>query len=202
MDAMNDTKALLQKIAALRLRLDQASTRTTLAQASPATLKEKVQQGAWHNTLLTATLAAAAADDKPLMPLPPRLTARAARLLQQGRELLHDLRTLADETILPEDSRDNLTGLHSETCAMLDCVLPSAAAMPATPGEQLRHCEGLEGTLEAVRERLEILQSGIDLRREETQLLDGFAQGLGRLAGGMKTSTQELQTLAERLRRE
>ncbi|MBI3411272.1 MAG: HD domain-containing protein [Planctomycetes bacterium] len=207
---MNDTKALLQKIAALRLRLDQAqgptrtAAKTGSTQTAPAqaTLEERVQQGAWHNSLLTATLAAAPVEEKPQTPLPPRLTARAARLLKQGRELLHDLRTLADEAILPEDPRDSLTGLHAEACAMLDSVLRCAAAMPATPGEQLRHCEGLEGTLEAVRERLDILQAGIDLRRDETQLLDGFAQVLGRLAIGMKTPMHGFQTLAERLHRE
>lgn len=215
---MNDTKALLQKIAALRLRLDQAQspTRTAVtdgaanaapvkaapAQTAQARLEEKVQQGAWHNSLLTATLAAAPVEEKPQTPLPPRLTARAARLLKNGRELLHDLRTLADDAILPEDPRDSLTGLHSETCAMLDSVLRSATSMPATPGEQLRHCEGLEGTLESVRDRLDILQAGIDLRRDEIQMLDSFSQEIGKLALGMKTAMQGVQTLAQRIHRE
>jgi len=34
-------------------------------------------------------------------PLPPRLTGAPARVLKQGRDLLHELRALADEAILP-----------------------------------------------------------------------------------------------------
>jgi HD-GYP domain-containing protein (c-di-GMP phosphodiesterase class II) len=206
-NAMNDTKALLQKIAALRVRLDQAQSlaRPAVSEGQQAaTLEDAVQQGAWHNTLLTDALPTAAIQDKPAgeTPMPPRLTARGARVLKLGRELLHELRALADETVLPADPADPVTSLHFETSAMLDAVLRSMTNMSAGPGAQLRLCEGLEGILDAVRERLGILHAAIEQRRQEKQLLDGFADLLSSLAAGETVQPHGFQVLAEQIRSE
>src|SRR5262245_18411514 len=136
---MSDTKELLQKIAALRLRLDQAQglmreasaaagaaavgasavgasaagASTAAPSASAVALEEKVQRGGWHNTLLDVALRGAEPGEKPA--LPTRLTQRGARLVHRARELLQQLKALADDPILPTAAGDPLADLHRAT---------------------------------------------------------------------------------------
>src|SRR5437867_4016391 len=106
MDSMSDAKELMQKIASLRLRLDQAQgaireANTTAAAAlvpssdAVAALEQKVQRGGWHNTLLDSALRAAEGIEKPA--LPSRLTMRGARLVQHARDLLQQLKALVED---------------------------------------------------------------------------------------------------------
>lgn len=202
---MNDTKALLQKISALRLRLDEAQrlANPTTGGRGAATLEEQVQHGGWHNTLIASALESVQEEKQvERFPLPPRLTARAARVLKQGRELLHELRALADDTILPADPFDPITSLHMETCAMLEAVLRGAATLPAEISAQLRLSQGLDASLETVRERLAVLHAAIARRRQDTELLEGFADLLTRLAAGQKVQPRGFQVLADKIVRD
>ena len=99
---MGDTQVLLSKISALRQRLEQAqglardadSAAAALVHMAPgepvalrdtfAALERKVADGARQTAMIAETFRPSAADG----PLPVRLTARAIRLLQQGRRLL------------------------------------------------------------------------------------------------------------------
>src|SRR5207247_138223 len=97
---MSDTKDILRKIAALRQRLDQAQAPVRepaaalaadeQASDSLARVEQKVAIGARHDALIDAVLrpvAVALPPERETSAAPPRLTARAARLLHHGRHL-------------------------------------------------------------------------------------------------------------------
>ena len=68
---MTDTKELLQKIAALRMRLNtSAEPSASTGAADPlAAIEDKLQRGAAHNTLIESSLhAAGSSEPAPTMP--------------------------------------------------------------------------------------------------------------------------------------
>src|SRR5260370_37885540 len=94
---MTDTKELLQKIAALRMRLNTSAepSASTGAVDPLAAIEDKLQRGAAHNTLIESSLhAAGSSEPAPTMHAPLRVTERGARLLAQARELLQGLRRI------------------------------------------------------------------------------------------------------------
>src|SRR5205823_1858444 len=118
-------------------------------------LERKVAAGARQHVLLDAGLrqltpgpAGAGAS------LPAQLTARAARLLRRGGELLGQLRALGEEPLLQRDEDDPVGVLYRETVAMTDTVLRTVQAFPEVPSAQIRLCEGLEVILGVVADRL------------------------------------------------
>src|SRR5262245_6033544 len=135
---MNDAKQLLEKIASLRLRLDQAQGMaqgmTAAAQAltnqakDAAALEAKVERGNWHNTLIDSALRSAEAGEKPA--LPSRLTLRGARLVQRARDLLQELKALAEDPILERDERDPLAALHRPRAGLIADVQRTVQGFP------------------------------------------------------------------------
>lgn len=199
---MSDAKQLLQKIASLRMRLDQGVPRlgAPAAAGGTASIEEQVRLGAWHNHLLDASLRTpdAGADG----PLPSRLTARGARVLRQSRELLHALRALADDPILHGDEDDPLALLHHDCAALLEVVLRGVQAFPPVPSVQLRLCEGLEVVLSRVEEQMAVLRTALTHRRNEQERIDYLAELLRRLAVGQSVGLGPLQALADRVAEE
>jgi HD-GYP domain-containing protein (c-di-GMP phosphodiesterase class II) len=195
--AMTDTKELLQKIAALRMRLN------TSAEPAPATsaedpvraVAEKVERGAVHNTLIESTLRSAEATE-PALPPTLRLTARGARLLRKGREVLHALRQIADEPAYQEaEETDALGAWHHEATALIEVVLRTAQAFPPAVSGQLRLCDGLDVILAEAEERLARLTGKLDQRRRESARIDELADYLRALAVKNPVSLTPLQAL-------
>src|SRR5437016_1954320 len=97
--AMTDTKELLQRIAALRMRLhtDAEPTASSRTPDPLHAIESKVHSGAVHNGLIESSLRSA---DRSVAAAPSpatlRLTGRGARLLRKGHELLQALRKIAD----------------------------------------------------------------------------------------------------------
>src|SRR5206468_7755546 len=126
-------------IAALRVRLDEAQHHCQEQAASGSSgeqgeeakatlvLKEKVGAGAWHNKSLDETLRQVSGDAA-RAPLPPKLTARGARLLNRGRELLQQLKEMLEDPLLTVDAHDPLTLLHVDIASMLDVLLRTVQA--------------------------------------------------------------------------
>jgi hypothetical protein len=200
--AMRNTKELLQKIAALRQHVGPQPAAPG-HETSPATdpaeaLKEKVEQGTWHNRLIDRTLRAAGSTAA-AAPLPIQLTASAQRLLLKGRSLLQALRELANEPAVLGDPQGPFAMLHARAAAMLDSVLRAVQAFPPSPSEQLRLCEGLEGILEAAEEHVATLGAGLNHRRGELERIVYLAEILRRLAGGQPVALPPLQALADTL---
>ncbi len=184
---MSDTKELLRKIAALRTRISQPV-------AATATLDEKVQQSARNNLLLERTLTPPA---EKAGPLPTRLTARGARLLQQSRDSLQTLRGLADDPLLLGDAGETLPSLHAECVALLDVVLRAVQSFPDSASVQLRQCEGLEAVLRQAETKIGVLHAALAYRRRETQRIDALADVMRRMATGQPIEMNALQNLAD-----
>lgn len=209
---MSDTQAILQKIAALRQRLDQAQglVRDASAEAERlqhetadpvGQLEQRVATGAWHNALLDSAAREAAPDRGPA-PLPRRLTARGARLLHRGRDLLHELRSLADEPLVNNAPPDSLSDMYHETAAMLDTVLRTVPAFPEAPSVQARMCDGLHGVLGVVADRLALLRASVAVGRQHLQQIQDLSDFLENLAAGRKLDLDALKPLAQELQQE
>ena len=200
---MTDTKEILKKIAALRLRLDQAKTtgrQSTVHEVQPAVLEEMVVTGTRHSSLLDGTLRQISNETTSVMPA--RLTARGARLLKRGRDLLHQLREMLEDPLLRAADDDPLTELHVEIASMLDVLLRTVQAFPPSAGAQLRLCEGLEAAQEVIEERLGVLNAGLTHRRRETGLLDQLADLFRKLGAGQNINPQGILLIVEELRKD
>ncbi len=208
---MNDTQVILRKLAALRQRLDQAQGLMRDASATAALLEQqthdplenleaKVAQGARHNALIEGSIrelpgTAPAAEPAPV---PRRLSARGARLLQRARDLLGQLRHLAEEPLLQNDS-DALAKLYRETAAMLDTVLRTVQAFPEAPSAQARLCDGLEAVLEVVSQRLSLLHASLQDRQRQANQVHRLAELLEALVRGDAPPLEAFRTLADEL---
>jgi len=204
---MSDAKELMQKIASLRLRLDQAQALMreagAAAPAQPgdaAALEQKVQRGGWHNALLDSALRATESPDKPA--LPSRLTMRAARLVQRARDQLQQLKALDDDPMLPRDQNHPLAELHRTSASMIDSVLRTVQGFPPSASAQLRLSEGLEAILDVVEERSAVIKAGMQLRGQEAGRIDRLADVLRRIVAGQHVSVKLLEQVAEEVRGE
>jgi HD-GYP domain-containing protein (c-di-GMP phosphodiesterase class II) len=198
---MSDTQVLLGKIRALRQRLEQAQGLAGEAGAAAAQLAaqgegaaprlrlltERVAAGLEHQALLDGTirqLADASAPAEPPRVLPVQLTARARRVLERGRDLLVQLRALADdfaddepadEAPAARPAPDPLAVFYRETLAMTETTLRTVQAFPDAPSTQLRLCEGLEAVQGVVAQRLAVLNEAVGRRRREAARVDTLA---------------------------
>jgi hypothetical protein len=201
----SSTEMLLSRIAALRQRLAQteapmpsdSTARVETASGSTDPLQRlqyKVAAGAWQTALIDSTTPVPAET-----PAPVRLTARCARLLQRGRDLLHELRRLAEEPILDKNPGDPLAILYRETVAMIDALLRSVQSVPDAPSAQVRLADGLEIVLGEVGKRIAILRAGLAHRRAEEDKIAGLAELLTNLALGRSLSLHPFTLLANTL---
>ncbi len=209
---MSGTQVLLSRIAALRQQLEQAqspqaeptSLQDTRASASRLRqLEQHVTNGSRQTTLLDSTLrqmnAESSGPDSAV--LPRQLTASARRLLEHGRKLLTQLRSLADTldaTLHPDGSgADPLAEYYRSTAAMADTTLRMVQAFPDAPSAQLRLCQGLEGILDVIDQRVATLTTVVDERRQEAAIVDKLADLLRGLHTGRLTDVQAFIALAE-----
>src|SRR5262245_47620767 len=173
---MTNRQDILRRIAALRARLAKGhglleeadgtaggyvhpdgSDRHPDPQAAEGLVAEvagRIAKSEREASLIDAAMRPLAEEE---LTLPPRLTARAMRLLHQGRNLLVMLRQLAGHKAIRGSEMTPRSRLHRETLAMLETVLRTVQAFPPAPSAQLRLCEGLEAVLEVVAERIKIL---------------------------------------------
>jgi HD-GYP domain-containing protein (c-di-GMP phosphodiesterase class II) len=215
---MTDTQVLLGKIAALRQRLEQAEGLAREAGSAAAALQgrprneggrvwkleRRVASGSDHAALLDGALrqlADASPEGEGAPPLPQQLTARARRVLERSRDLLEQLKTLADAFLstptraIPAD--DPLTAFYRGTCAMTETVLRIVQAFPDSASVQLRLCEGVETIASVVAQRLATLELAVQQRRREADRLETLAGLLSRLADRQPVDVQPFIALAE-----
>jgi HD-GYP domain-containing protein (c-di-GMP phosphodiesterase class II) len=195
---MKDTQELLSKIAALRQQLEQArGTGPARGTGRLWRLEGQVAAGARHSHLLDGALRQLPATPDEAPTLPRQLTARAHRLLLRGRDLLDQLRRMADEPHLAPESADPLAVHYRETAAMADVALRLVQAFPDAPSAQLRLCEGLDVVFGAVAERLAHLQAALARHRQETDRVEVLADFLTGLHAGKLFDVQPFVLLAE-----
>jgi HD-GYP domain-containing protein (c-di-GMP phosphodiesterase class II) len=195
---MTDTKELLQKIAALRMRLDTSGEPAAALEPLRA-IEDKVKRGMAHNTLIEGSLRAGEADrPPPALPTSMRLTGRGGRLLRKGRELLQALRTIAGDMEFQHVGEDDAAArLHHEGLAMIEVLLRTVQAFPPTVSVQLRMCDGLEVVLAEVEERVTLLFGSLAERKRESDRIDELADCLRQLAVNRVVGLAPLQALAD-----
>jgi HD-GYP domain-containing protein (c-di-GMP phosphodiesterase class II) len=196
---MTDTKELLQRIAALRMRLNIGAEPAPAASAQDPlhAVAEKVQRGAVHNTLIESSLRSAEATEPALAPT-LRMTARGARLLRQGRDALQSLRKIADDPAYREVGATEAIGVwHHQATALIEVVLRTAQAFPSAVSAQLRLCEGLEFMLTEVDKRTTLLCDSLAARKREYASIDELAGNLRHLAVNQAVSLTPMQAVAD-----
>jgi HD-GYP domain-containing protein (c-di-GMP phosphodiesterase class II) len=222
---MTDTQALLGKITALRQRLTQAQTLAGEARAAACALAGEEDNPALHLAALERQVAEGgehdAAVDRAVRPLivaagsdgpPPagsrKLTARARRVIERGRDLLGRLRGLADA--FEDDTEaslapgllargEPLARLYRETVALTNTALRSVPLLPDSTAAQMPLCEGLEAILNVVASRLRALTAGVGRHRREAQLVSRLAGILIDLEAGRPVTAALVSALAEEI---
>lgn len=199
---MTETQEILRNIAALRARLDRAHGLMQEAdgganEGEVPTLKGaevKVNKSAREGWLIDSAMRPLSAEGDTL---PPRLTARAMRLLHQGRHLLQGLRKLVEDPAVAKAEASPQGRLHRETAAMLEAVLRTVQSFPPSPSGQLRLCEGLEAVLEVVAERVSVLRCACLNHQKRQGRVDLLARLFRKLTTGQAIRNREWHVLTE-----
>jgi HD-GYP domain-containing protein (c-di-GMP phosphodiesterase class II) len=197
---MSETRMLLQKITALRQRLDQAQGLANEARTAAAALLV----GGEHDLALDAAVRPLTGSSDGAMPR--QLTARARRILERGRDLLGHLRKLAD-TFAPPEAGDRgerssgvpLIHLYRDTVAMIDTALRTVALLPESAATQMHLCRGLEVTLEEVASRLRTLTAGDARLHQQEEQIACLVELLVALDAGQAADAGLFDALADQL---
>jgi HD-GYP domain-containing protein (c-di-GMP phosphodiesterase class II) len=195
---MTDTRELLQKISALRKRLDLGSVPAAPALAAES-LQVRVERGSLHNQLIDNAMRTVAESDPTAPAAPPvRLTARGARLLRKGRDVLQALRTIADDREFGQlEENDPLTHLHREAVAMIEVLMRTVQSFPSAISAQLRMCDGLEVVLGDAEQRITLLCGSMAQRKRELGRINELAGIMTALATHQEVRLPALQALAD-----
>ncbi|HTK75682.1 MAG TPA: HD domain-containing phosphohydrolase [Gemmataceae bacterium] len=208
---MSDTRVLLQRITALRQRLNQAQGMLQEAGAAAAhllaapkspnlteKLEEQVTAGARVQALLDGSLRqiAGVLDGEDGV-RPTQLTTRVRRLLERGRDLVQRLRSLAEDPAMSDDMDDPLVQCVRSATAMLESSMRFVQAFPDAPSAQLRLSEGLDGILAAIADRIGGVAAAVIQRRQDGDRIDTLAQLLAGLAAGSSRTLDPFTALAE-----
>jgi HD-GYP domain-containing protein (c-di-GMP phosphodiesterase class II) len=217
---MSEARALLDTIIALRQQLEQARALAQEARSNsvsvpaqdltgPHRLQElgyQVRLGTSHTWHLDAALRrlTLAESDLEMQSLPSQLTSRARRLLEKGRELIADLRKLADQFALkhatPEQfiaASDPLEAHYRDTIAMTNTALRMIPAFPDAPSAQMQLCEGLEVILKTATQRLEAIRESLSKISQERLKTETLAQLLQDLLDRKPLTIEPFLALAE-----
>lgn len=192
---MTDTRELLNRITAFRQRLDGGAAVVAAGPPTPA-----AEPDGFRRSVLT--LAGADAAD----PLPPQLTQRARDLLGLAKSLLDRQRAFSNDPVIAGLTAASQTGIpdalvayHRETTAVMASAVRMAQSFPESPSVQLKMCNGLEGVLEVVKERLTVQERALALRRTDFTRVDRVAACLTAMNRFQQVNLNVLAGLAEEL---
>ncbi|HUR53211.1 MAG TPA: hypothetical protein VMZ71_03720, partial [Gemmataceae bacterium] len=175
---MSDTRGLLDRISAFRQRLE----------ATPQLVPDAYPVDPLEPTTITSEPEAFRLSLRQLVgpqevdegPVPPQFTARAHRLLQTAKELLDRQKTFTADPLFGGIAADTATTdplipYHRETVAVMDSAVRLAQVFPDSPSVQLKLCDGLDGVLEIVKERLTVQERALAARRADYHRIDRLA---------------------------
>jgi hypothetical protein len=204
---MSDARGLLDRISSFRQRLetvpeafpvdDDDPDGTHLAVAEE--VAETVSEPEAFRHSLRRIVGTPAADEGPA---PAQFTARAHRLLQIAKGLLDRQKAVTTDPVfagLSADADDVLVRYHHETVAVLDSAVRLAQVFPDSPTSQLRMCDGLDGVLEIVKERLTVQERALAKRSADLTRIDRLAAVLTALQNGPLANLAPVVALAEEL---
>lgn len=212
---MSDSRVLLNRISTFRRKLEQMPTLTENdlsreelthleEQAGPdAPLDEQVDLANRQQALLERSMRTLqSTSDAVAEAMPSALTARARRLMEEGRALIAELRPFADEPLLAgpphaSDDIDPLAAFYRELVSMAEVSLRMVVTFPESPSAQMRLSEGLESVIVSIRERLAGLRLAISDRRTDHQRIDTLCGLLLALDRGTKPTLADFARLAQ-----
>src|SRR5262245_292116 len=163
---MSDTRGLLDRITAFRLRLEATKTPVTEAVESGEVVPVVVEAESFRQHL--RQIAPPEVDEGPP---PPQLTDRARGLLLAAKALLARQWAFASDPLfasIAAEGSDPLSPSHQETVAFLESAVRLARTLPDSPSAQLKQCSGLDGLLGVIRERLDVQERALSHRRNDT----------------------------------
>ena len=177
---MSESQAVRGKIAALREKLEP---------------KPVVPSGSAAGT---ARAAQPAGPSTSTASGPRQLIPRARTILEQSRELLQRLRTLADGLGQGQADGEVLHRQHyREASAMLELLPRVVQTFPDGASAQMRLCEGLEGMLVSVAERIAQLGDAAAENRLERGMIRRVEELLGTIAAGRPLALDAFGSVAD-----
>ncbi len=174
---MSESQTILNRISALKEKLTHAAEGTSEPKnpRSVEALEKRIKAGSQFDGLLDSVLRQLPADT-PLVRLPAQLTSRAHRLLETGKDLLHQLRGLADVFAEMPEPPDVVEVWYTKTVSLANVALRAIGTFPDAPSAQLQLCEGIEALLQVVAERLGRLNLLVERSRKENGWIDALVE--------------------------
>lgn len=196
---MSDARGLLDRITAFRQRLESVpylvpDSIPVDPQAERSLLSESEAFQARLRQIVEA-------PHVPEGPLPPQLTDRARRLLSAAKSLLDRQRAFSADPLysaLPAPS-DPLVAFHTETVAVMDSAIRLAQTFPESPSAQLKQCNGFDGLLGVVQERLAVQERALARRRADAERIDKLAAIYAAMATHKPVGLAAVAALGEQL---
>ena len=197
---MGNAQTLLDRITAFRRKLEAASTLATETALGPdsrqTTLLAEAQSFQFQLQQIVGGTEVAEG------PPAPQLTDRALRSLATARELLGRQRAIAAHPLfgLPGvDGPDALLDYHRETIAVTDSAIRLAQSFSNSPLAQLKQCEGLDGLLGVVQERLLVQERTLMRRLIDVERIDRLASVYAAMSASAPVGLTAVAGLAEEL---
>ena len=197
---MSDTRGLLDRISAFRQRLD--ATPYLIPDALPVEVGAdalSAEEDAFRESMRRIAGNPSATAEGPL----PHFTDRAHRLLATAKQLLDRQRAFTTDPLYAglaaNGGTDPLVGYHRETVAVLDAVVRMAHAFPNSASAQLKLCDGLDGLLGVVRDRLAVQDRALGRRRTDADRIDRLAGFFTAMHTHQPATMETIAALAEEL---
>ncbi|CAN5183539.1 hypothetical protein BH10PLA2_BH10PLA2_22950 [soil metagenome] len=177
---MSETQAVRGKIAALRDKLEPKRADSSTGVPAP---KDASRQ--------------AGASASPA-PGPQQLNPRVRHVLEQSRELLQRLRSLADGLGQGQADTDAVhRQRYREASAMLELLPRIIQTLPDSASAQQRLCEGLEGMLAVVAEHIAQLADAAAENRLERGMVHRLEELLSTVAAGRPLALDAFRSVAD-----
>lgn len=199
---MSDTRGLLDRISAFRQRLE--ATPQLVPDAFPVDSHDAPSTVSEPEAFRLSLRQLAGPQDADDGPVPPQFTARAHRLLQTAKDLLDRQKAFTADPLLASitsdpATTDPLVPYHRETVAVMDSAVRLAQVFPDSPSVQLKLCDGLDGVLEIVRERLTVQERALAARRADYHRIDRLAAVFAAMHQMRAVNLNPIAALAEEI---
>jgi HD-GYP domain-containing protein (c-di-GMP phosphodiesterase class II) len=178
---VSDTRALLNRIAQFRQRLEAMPRLVPTAEPAPKPAPVPLPAVAEPASRTQAIVGSSLRDlARTAGAKPPALINRARRLLAEAQGLVARLKALADDPVLAgvaaaDTAADPLAVHYQETAALTEAAVRYTLTFPEAADEQTRLCEGLEGILDAARRRFDLMSATVERRRIDVGRIDALA---------------------------
>jgi HD-GYP domain-containing protein (c-di-GMP phosphodiesterase class II) len=196
----HSARGLLDRIVAFRQRLE--GMKALISPSLPHEPKEYTSLVPEAETFRFQLRQIAGPQETAAAPPNPQFTDRARRMLATARQLLERQRAIAANPFLglaTAEGPDLLIDYHRETIALAESAIRLAQSFSNSPLAQLKQCEGPEGLLAIVQERLIVQERTLARRQTDAERIDRLAAVYAAMSAGTAVSLTAIASLAEDL---